>query len=452
MGWRLAAGLLLVALVVTCHGVSKEEELDLSLADSGVAPLDDEELLDATPKTETKDEDDDEDEDEDKPTGSVKSKLPLSLKPKQDTSALKSKAKERLVARLTASKAEADEDLANAKAEKAQADKKMADLKLKLTAIDKKRLEKKAAKEAARNEMRESRKNIWKQHLACRKARHELKAAHRSVAKEKVTAEEMEVDIQELASSKDVGDSNVDIGKSTKIRDGNKAKYNDMLSKHAAMKASLKKAEDARSVAKQNLKDMRRKRWDMRKEYRKLVGKYAALRYRHKRLKRRKRRVAIRFAGAKGQAKEATRYFKECEDKATAIAAQLANAKDPSKILKTEKLRESAAIGEARDEDGLGSNGQRLVAKDGDIEKEFMKFWEQTKLPQDSEEANRNPLVAADARAATKDDSIKSAEKVLEGQGASGNTNALSQKLAASAKQGATPPPPPAGKAVASLV
>merc|ERR1712070_975797 len=117
MGWRLAAGLLLVALVVTCHGVSKEEELDLSLADSGVAPLDDEELLDATPKTETKDEDDDEDEDEDKPTGSVKSKLPLSLKPKQDTSALKSKAKERLVARLTASKAEADEDLANAKAE-----------------------------------------------------------------------------------------------------------------------------------------------------------------------------------------------------------------------------------------------------------------------------------------------------------------------------------------------
>jgi DNA repair exonuclease SbcCD ATPase subunit len=305
-----------------------------------------------------------------------------------------------------------------------QAVEKVAGFEGKLKKVKEDALQKKAARKAGKEEMRDADKKVGAQQEEVNKAKAALKEAKEALAKERETTEEMEVNIQVLGASSGVGDSNIRLDKAKKKQDSNTAKYNEMKSSKAAMQARMKTAKEARDAAKQNLKDMRLKRRDLRKGRAKATKKWIELKFQHKELKRRERKVGEALAGAKGQAKEATKYQKECQDKVTAIDTELANAKDPSKTLKTEKLRESAAIGEAQDEDGIGKDGQALVAKDGDIAKKFLALWKKA-----NSSSRGNPLVEAEARAAEKSTVGDDASEILKKQGVSGNGNSLTSKL-----------------------
>jgi len=329
--------------------------------------------------------------------------------------------------RLTAAKGEAVEAANNAKAEMEQAVAKVARFEAKVKKTKEDVLQTKAARKAAREEMRDGGKKVMAQQEEVNKAKSALKEARRALAKEREETEEMEVSIQVLGASKGVGDSDIRLDKAKKKQDSNTAKYNEMKSSKAAMQARMKTAREARDAAKQNLKDTRLKRRDLRQARAKATSAWIQLKFKHKELKKALDGVKDKLEGAKGQAKEVTAYFKECQDKVTAIESELSNAKDPSKALKTEKLRESAAIGNALDRDGIGDNNQNLVAQKGYVSSEFLKKLDEMERNDPSNQIN--PLVKADSAAAMKDGVTKGAESTLQASGTSGNGDSLASKL-----------------------
>lgn len=426
----LAVGLLLMALVMTCHGISKEEEQDLSLSDAGVEPLDDGIFLD-TGATFGGDGDDK----LDKPK--INTVPPLDMSTKPDTTNLQQQVRTRTVKRLESEKAEAAEDLANSKAEFDQAKQHSEKVQLHLKKLDKLYLESKAAKEAARKEVHDAGRATWEQHLKVREARKALKEAKKGVAYERETRQEMGVQLQVLAANRDVGDSNIKLNKAKKIRDRQNSKYDTMKAKQAAMDAKLKKAEETRDAAKQGLKDARTKRKALRKAYTKQVGKYSMLKFQAKQYRRQQRSQKILVAGADGQLKAAEEVFKQSQQRMSAIESKIASSQDNAKTLKTEKLREEAAVGEAKDEDGLSTSGKPLVAPKGSIAAMYMKMFAKYRLPEDSDDVTRDPVLAAQSKAALNDDATKAAEKTLQAKGTSGNGAKLTTKLE-TAKAGVT--------------
>merc|ERR1719409_1777466 len=389
-----AANLLFIALVVSCNGISTEEEAELLSDYDGPIPISDE-FLDATGAAPA-------------PAPALAPVPPAPPKSKPGPHAdLAAKLKARRKKRLTLEAHKMKEKYKEAQVEKKRSDRHLSKEMAKLAKVQTKIAEGKSARDAAKKQTELGESKIIKAHLDENMAKEEYKKVGRKYQFAKSMLRGAEVDVAVAAAAKNTGGGSSNLKKSAARREEADQAKKDADASVVVKKLAKEKMKAALEAAKKGYEEKREALKAVQGGIRKADKNFASAVYDIKQETNNEEPLLEENAQAKAEDKFAAKAERKAHELATAAVLKASGDKkadeaEMNAMLGNPKEQRKLIREKVKDQDGISNQGKNLVASKKTLENDFINKFDKLPFP-DNSNAILNARVAANLIYDTKD-------------------------------------------------